>query len=130
LRARAVRHRLVRRSDGASARIFFSVSRIVSLLIMPRPGPKQKLGVARYGRFAVLGKNAHPDATFTLRLSHGQAKGYPMNGTPAQAIGIPVRSVLWFNQPSPSRRASFFEFDEHHAKMVMTTTRIRLNRSE
>lgn len=32
-------------------------------------------------RFAVYGKNAYPDATFTLRLSYGQVQGYPMNGT-------------------------------------------------
>ena len=32
-------------------------------------------------RFAVYGKTTFPDATFTLRLSYGQAVGYPMNGT-------------------------------------------------
>jgi hypothetical protein len=32
-------------------------------------------------RFAVYGKSAYPDATFTLRLSYGAAIGYPMNGT-------------------------------------------------
>jgi len=37
-----------------------------------------KLGKAR---FAVYGKSIYPDATFTLRLSYGQVKGYPMNGT-------------------------------------------------
>jgi len=41
-------------------------------------------------RFAVLGKNAYPDATFTLRLSYGQAKGYPMNGTLA-----PFKTTLY-----------------------------------
>jgi peptidase S46-like protein len=40
----------------------------------------EQLGKAR---FAVFGKNAYPDATFTLRLSYGQVKGYPMNGTMA-----------------------------------------------
>lgn len=38
----------------------------------------EKIGQAR---FAVYGKNAYPDATFTLRLSYGAVKGYPMNGT-------------------------------------------------
>lgn len=38
----------------------------------------EKIGQAR---FAVYGKNAYPDATFTLRLSYGSVKGYPMNGT-------------------------------------------------
>jgi Peptidase S46 len=36
-------------------------------------------------RFAVYGRSAYPDATFTLRLSYGQVKGYPMNGTKAPA---------------------------------------------
>jgi hypothetical protein len=31
--------------------------------------------------FAVYGKSRNPDATFTLRLSYGTVKGYPMNGT-------------------------------------------------
>ena len=34
-------------------------------------------------RFAVYGKSAYPDATFTLRFSYGQAQGYAMNGTKA-----------------------------------------------
>jgi hypothetical protein len=38
----------------------------------------EQLGKAR---FAVYGKSTYPDATFTLRLSYGQVKGYPMNGT-------------------------------------------------
>lgn len=38
----------------------------------------EQLGKAR---FAVYGKTMYPDATFTLRLSYGQVKGYPMNGT-------------------------------------------------
>ena len=38
----------------------------------------EKIGQAR---FAAFGKNAYPDATFTLRLSYGAVKGYAMNGT-------------------------------------------------
>jgi hypothetical protein len=38
----------------------------------------EKIGKAR---FAAYGKTTYPDATFTLRLSYGQMKGYPMNGT-------------------------------------------------
>ena len=40
----------------------------------------EKIGKAR---FAVYGKDAYPDATFTLRLSYGTVCGYPMNGTNA-----------------------------------------------
>jgi hypothetical protein len=40
----------------------------------------EQLGQAR---FAVYGKTAYPDATFTLRLSYGKVDGYAMNGTKA-----------------------------------------------
>jgi hypothetical protein len=40
----------------------------------------EQLGKAR---FAAFGKSTYPDATFTLRLSYGEVKGYPMNGTQA-----------------------------------------------
>lgn len=43
----------------------------------------EKIGEAR---FKVYGKGAYPDATFTLRLSYGTVKGYPMNGTQAPPI--------------------------------------------
>lgn len=39
---------------------------------------KEKIASAK---FKIYGKNVYPDATFTLRLSYGTVKGYPMNGT-------------------------------------------------
>ena len=43
----------------------------------------EKLGEAR---FLVYGKDAYPDATFTLRLSYGTVAGYPYNGTIAPPV--------------------------------------------
>lgn len=43
----------------------------------------EKIGQAR---FAVYGRSAYPDATFTLRLAFGPVKGYPMNGTKAPPV--------------------------------------------
>jgi len=61
---------------------------------------EEKLGKAR---FAVYGKNAYPDATFTLRLSYGTVDGYPYNGTVAPPFttfyGLFDRSASFSNKP-------------------------------
>jgi hypothetical protein len=48
---------------------------------------QQRVGQAR---FKVYGHAAYPDATFTLRLSFGAVKDYPMNGTKA-----PTRTTFY-----------------------------------
>ena len=61
---------------------------------------EERLGKAR---FAVYGKNAYPDATFTLRLSYGTVDGYPYNGTVAPPFttfyGLFDRSASFSNKP-------------------------------
>jgi hypothetical protein len=60
----------------------------------------EKLGKAR---FLVYGKDAYPDATFTLRLSYGTVDGYPYNGTIAPPFttfyGIYDRAASFGNKP-------------------------------
>ena len=60
----------------------------------------EKLGKAR---FLAYGKDAYPDATFTLRLSYGTVKGFPYNGTIAPPIttfyGLYDRAASFGNKP-------------------------------
>jgi hypothetical protein len=60
----------------------------------------EKLGKAR---FLVYGKDAYPDATFTLRLSYGTVEGYPYNGTVAPPFttfyGLYDRAASFSDKP-------------------------------
>jgi len=60
----------------------------------------EQLGKAR---FQIYGKNAYPDATFTLRLSYGTVGGYPSNGTIAPPFttfyGLYDRAASFSNKP-------------------------------
>src|SRR6266851_897825 len=79
----------------------------------------EQLGKAR---FAAYGKNTYPVATFTLRLSYGQVKGYPMNGTKA-----PSRTTFYglydraygFDLKSPFNLAS--RYAEGKQKLDLST---------
>ena len=79
----------------------------------------EKLGQAR---FEVYGKTMYPDATFTLRLSYGQMKGYPMNGTLAPAkttlFGLYDRAAS-FNYNGPFELPS--RYKEGRAKLDLAT---------
>jgi hypothetical protein len=76
----------------------------------------EKLGKAR---FLVYGKDAYPDATFTLRLSYGTVKGYPYNGTIAPPFttfyGLYDRAASFSNQPpfdlTPKQAAGLSKLD-------------------
>jgi hypothetical protein len=60
----------------------------------------EELGKAR---FLVYGKDAYPDATFTLRMSYGTVKGFPYNGTIAPPFttfyGLYDRAASFSNKP-------------------------------
>jgi Peptidase S46 len=73
-----------------------------------RDPAEEELGKAR---FLVYGKDAYPDATFTLRLSYGTVKGYAMNGTIAPPVttfyGLYDRSAS-FSDKTPFDLAPHF----------------------
>jgi hypothetical protein len=79
----------------------------------------EQLGKAR---FAVYGKTMYPDATFTLRLTYGQVKGYPMNGTQAPPkttmFGLYDRAAS-FNYDGPFDLPS--RYKEGRAKLDLST---------
>lgn len=64
---------------------------------------QQAQAVLGKARFAVEGTANYPDATFTLRLSYGQVKGYEENGETVPATtnfaGLYARSAAQNNQP-------------------------------
>ncbi len=76
----------------------------------------EKLGKAR---FLVYGKNAYPDATFTLRLSYGTVDGYPYNGTIAPPFttyyGLYDRAASFSNKApfdlTPRQKAALGQLD-------------------
>jgi hypothetical protein len=75
-----------------------------------------------HARFAVYGKSTYPDATFTLRLSYGQVKGYPMNGTIAPSkttlFGLYDRAAS-FNDQAPFSLTP--RFIDGRAKLDLST---------
>jgi len=79
----------------------------------------EQLGKAR---FAAFGKTMYPDATFTLRLSYGQVRGYPMNGTEAPPkttlFGLYDRAAS-FNYEGPFDLPS--RYKEGRAKLDLST---------
>jgi hypothetical protein len=76
----------------------------------------EKLGKAR---FLVYGKDAYPDATFTLRLSYGTVTGYPYNGTIAPPFttyyGLYDRAASFSNKApfdlTPKQEAGLSKLD-------------------
>ncbi|MGD0680485.1 MAG: S46 family peptidase [Terracidiphilus sp.] len=86
-----------RRVDPINRQTYLRLRDTVSSVLTPAG---EKLGKAR---FLVYGKDAYPDATFTLRLSYGAVDGYPYNGTIAPPFttfyGLYDRAASFSSQP-------------------------------
>ena len=86
-----------RRVDPISRATYHRLRDTISSVLTPAG---EKLGKAR---FLVYGKDAYPDATFTLRLSYGAVEGYPYNGTIAPPFttfyGLYDRAASFSNKP-------------------------------
>ena len=80
----------------------------------------EKIGAAR---FAVYGKTVAPDATFTLRLSYGTVKGYPMNGSsrpaPDNSLRVLHDRAYSFGQKPPFNLPE--RFQKERVRMDLTT---------
>jgi hypothetical protein len=86
-----------RRVDPINRQTYRRIRDTINSVLTPAG---EKLGKAR---FMVYGKDAYPDATFTLRLSYGAVDGYPYNGTIAPPFttffGLYDRAASFSNQP-------------------------------
>jgi hypothetical protein len=86
-----------RRVDPISRATYLRLRDTIASVLTPAG---EKLGKAR---FLVYGKDAYPDATFTLRLSYGAVEGYPYNGTIAPPFttfyGLYDRAASFSNKP-------------------------------
>jgi hypothetical protein len=75
-----------------------------------------------HARFTVCGTSVYPDATFTLRLSYGKVRGYPMNGTLAPYkttfAGLFDRSASFDGKPPFNLTPRFVE---GRARLDLTT---------
>jgi hypothetical protein len=86
-----------RRVDPINRKTYLRIRDTISSVLTPAG---EKLGKAR---FLIYGKDAYPDAAFTLRLSYGAVEGYPYNGTIAPPFttfyGLYDRAASFSNQP-------------------------------